>query len=251
MLARAFEIVPLLSGHLLSWVASKSDLILFRKFTRGESMRTNFPGIAVLLFSVLSTMACSEHPKPAQASEASAEASPEASAPSVAVPAKTAFWAVYKSAYAWSSDAVPLKLESKVLPGLKNDEGRAAMWVATFGSVRRRQAIEMSYAVAAQPPDIVKGVNVGHPVSWTGPTRDVMPFQGSDIVTDSDSAYKMAVGKAQPWLKSHPDKQVSFLLGYNATAFATPVWYVAWGDRKLGYRVFVNARNGEVAKPMK
>ena len=203
----------------------------------------NLLGVAVLFFSAVIMIGCSEPAKTVQASNQPAVSSEP-------VLAKTAFWTAYKTAYSWSNDALPLKLESKSLPGIKNQEGRAAMWTATFGSIRRKQALEISYAVVAQAPDVVKGVNISNPVPWPGPTREVMSFQASDVV-DSDAAYKKAAAEAQTWLKTHPDKQVSLLLGNNPAAFASPVWYVVWGDKKAGYRVFVNAKSGELAKGLK
>jgi hypothetical protein len=206
-------------------------------------MRKNLASVAVLFFSVFVMIGCSEPAKTVQASNEHS-ISPEP------VLAKTAFWAAYKTAYSWSNDALPLKLESKSVSGIKNQEGRAAMWTATFGSVRRKQALEISYAVVARAPDVVKGIKISNPVPWSGPTREVMSFQGSEIV-DSDAAYKKAAAEAQSWLKAHPDKEVSFLLGNNPTAFASPVWYVVWGDKKAGYRSFVNAKTGDLAKPLK
>jgi len=201
-------------------------------------MRSNFYRVAVLLIAALCMMT-------------TMQASNEASGAPAPISGKNAFWAMYKSAYSWSNDAMALKLESKSLPGIRNEAGKAALWTATFGSPRKREIVEISYAVVAQPPELAKGVNVGHPIFWAGPSRDVMPFQGSDIVIDSDSAYNTAAAQAQSWLKTHPDKQVSFLLGYNSTAFTRPVWYVMWGDRKSGYRAFVNTKTGELAKAIK
>jgi len=126
------------------------------------------------------------------------------------VSAKTAFWQMYKQAYTWAKDVVPLKLESKELPGVKNEAGKAGMWSATFGSSTKHQVVVITYAVAAHAPDIYKGNNVGSPVPWGGPTRDVMPFQTSDFVIDSDAAYKTAQADADAWLKKHPDKQATF-----------------------------------------
>jgi hypothetical protein len=209
-------------------------------------MPRNLSKVAVLLIAILFTVACSEPPK-----TAAVQASDKSSAPSGPVSGKTAFWAMYKTAYTWSKDAVPLKLESKSITGVKNDAGTAGLWSATFGSPSKREAVEMSYAVAAQLPDLAKGVNVGHSVPWGGPTSAVTPFQGSDIVVDSDAAYKTAAAHAQSWLKDHADKEPTFLLGNNSGTFATPVWYVAWGDKTSGYRVFVNTKTGEVAKPVR
>jgi hypothetical protein len=198
----------------------------------------------VVAIAVLLMTACSEPPKAGTASN-------EPSASSDPVPGKTAFWAMYKSAYAWSSDIVPLKLESKQVPGVKNADGKAGMWTATFGSYKKHEAVVITYAVVAHPPDIYKGINVGHPLTWGGPSSDVMPFQTSELATDSDAAYKTAQAQADSWLKKHPDKEASFLLGKNPTRFAAPVWYVLWGDTKNGYGVFVNATTGAVAKPGK
>lgn len=195
---------------------------------------------AAVSVAVLLLTACSEPPK----------AETEKAFPSSPVPAKTAFWEMYKSAHSWSADLVPLKLESKTAPGVKNEAGKAAIWSGTFGSPGKRQAIVISYAVAADPPDITKGVNVGHPFPWAGPTRDALAFQTSDLLVDSDAAYKTALTEAEPWLKKHPDKETSFALG-NADRFKTPVWYVLWGDSKTGYSVFVSAKTGEVTKPGK
>jgi hypothetical protein len=209
----------------------------------GNGMNSICPK-ALLAIAVLLMTACSDAPK-------AAPAPTDATASVTAVSAKTAFWKMYKSAYSWANDLVPLKLESREVPGIKNDGGNAGMWSATFGSYSRHEAVVFSYAVAAHPPDIYKGLNVGHPMPWRGPSRDVMPFQTSDLVVDSDAAYKTASGQAQAWLQKHPDKQVSFLLGSNSTRFVTPVWYVLWGDNKSGYSVFVDAKSGTVAKPGK
>lgn len=192
---------------------------------------------AVVSIAILLMVACSEVPKE----------STEKPLPSNPVTGKTAFWEMYRSAHSWAADLMPLKLESKTAPGVKNEAGNAAIWSGTFGSTSKHQAIVITYAVAPDPPDITKGMNVGHPFPWAGPTKDAMSFQTSDLGTDSDAAYKTASAKADAWLKKHPDQGVSFSLG-NASRFAAPVWYVLWGDSKTGYSVFVNAKTGEVVK---
>jgi hypothetical protein len=192
---------------------------------------------AIVSVAVLLMVACSEAPKET-----------EKPFPSTPVTGKTAFWELYRSAHSWSADIVPLKLESMSAPGVKNENGNAAIWKGTFGSSSKREAREIIYATVAMPPDIIKGINVGHQITWSGPTRDALAFQTSDLTTDSDAAYKTALAKADPWLKKHPGKDVSFTLG-NSSRWGTPVWYVLWGDSKTGYSVFVNVKTGEVAKP--
>lgn len=196
------------------------------------------------MIAILFLTACSEPPKESAAAS-------EASGPTVPVAGKKAFFEMYKAAFAWAHDMVPLKLESKNLPGIKNDAGDAGMWSATFGSFQKHEYIVITYAVAAHPPEIYKGNNIGNPIPWGGPARDAMPFQSSDLVVDSDAAYKTALAQADAWLKKHPDKEASLQLGNNPTRFSTPVWYVQWGDAKSGYAVFVNSKTGDVAKPGK
>jgi hypothetical protein len=193
--------------------------------------------VAVLLLMT----ACSQPPK----------ASPvpsEASGPATPVSGKTAFWAMYKSAYSWAHDLTPLKLESKELPGVKNTDGAAGMWSATFGSYRKHQAVVITYAVAAHPPDVYKGISIGRPMAWEGPEATVAPFQTSDVVIDSDGAYKAALPAAQTWLKKHPQTEVAYVLGNDPTRFATPIWYIQWGDNKSGYSAFVNSQTGALIK---
>jgi len=205
---------------------------------------------AVPVFAALMMAACSENSS-TPAVQSSAQAS-TASGPAEPVTGKTAYWAMYKSAYTWANDVVPLKLESKNLTGVTNDAGKAGMWTGTFGSARRGEVVEISYAVTADTAnDIMKGVNVGHGNRWSGATPEVMPFQGSDIVFDSDAAYKTASAQAAGWLKTHPDKQPEFMMGNNLRTFAAPVWFVKWGDNKDGYNAFVNTKTGEMAKRVK
>ncbi len=191
---------------------------------------------------VLLLCSCSESPKPASSGN-----SEKSAASAGAVSGKTAFWEMYKSAHAWATDLTPLSLESKTLPGVKNDSGKAALWIATFGSPRKHEARTFTYAVAAHSPDVVKGVTVGHAISWGGPRHDALPFATSDFSVDSDAAYQTALAQSADWVKKHPDKEASLALG-NASRFDGPVWYVLWGDSKSGHSVYVSAKSGTVVK---
>jgi hypothetical protein len=173
-------------------------------------------------------------------------APPSAATPSPdAVSAKTAFWEMYKLAHSWASDLVPLKVESKTVPGMRNGAGKAVKWTATFGSPSRHEARVFTYSAVTQAPDTRKGVTVGNPLPWPGPTRDALPFDTGDFAVDSDAVYNAAFAQASTWAKAHPDKEVTLSLG-NASRFPAPVWYVLWGDSKSGYAVFVNAKSGAV-----
>ncbi len=205
-------------------------------------MRSNLWKASVLFVTLVLT-AC-ETPKPS--GEAKTEAA-GATAPLGPVSGKAAFWEMYKSAHSWAADLEPLQLESKSVPGIKNEAGKAGMWTATFGSPSRREARVFTYSVIANPPDIFKGVTVGNPMTWNGPTPQALSFTTSDFAVDSEAAYTAASAQAAEWEKSHPGKEISLTLG-NASRFNGPVWYVQWGDKKSGYAVFVDAKTGTIVK---
>ena len=209
-------------------------------------MLSNRFNAAAVLVCVLFLTSCSQTPQASPKSEAEAA---KPAVPGGPVSGKTAFWEMYKSAHAWATDLVPLTLESKAVAGVKNESGKAAIWTATFGSPRKHEARTFTYAVAAQPPDIAKGVSVGRALPWSGPTQSALPFNTSDFSVDSDGAYQTALAQAQAaeWVKRHPGKEPSLAMG-NASRFDGPVWLVHWGDQKSGYAVYVNARSGAVVK---
>src|SRR5579859_7571819 len=204
-----------------------------------------FKGAAALA-CILFLTSCSQTPQASPKGETEAA---KASAPGAPVTGKTAFWEMYKSAHAWATDLTPLTLQSQAVAGVKNESGKAAMWKATFGSLRKHEARTYTYAVAAQPPDIAKGVSVGLALPWSGPTQSALPFDTGDFSVDSDGAYQTALAQAQAaaWVKRHPGKEPSLAMG-NASRFDGPVWLVHWGDQKSGYAVYVSAKSGAVVK---
>jgi len=199
----------------------------------------------VLIVAALTLTACSG---PEPTTSAKSETEKAAEAPPAPVTAKTAFYAMYKSAYAWSNDMLPLTVEAKSIPGIKNEGGKAGEWTATFGSPSKRQFCKFTYAVIAAPPDVMKGVTAAEALPWAGQTTNAMAFQSSDFVVDSDAAYQTALEKAGPWLKEHPDIQLTTLSLGAAARVPGPVWSVVWGDKKLGFFQLVSASTGKALK---
>ena len=196
--------------------------------------------IAVALFLT----ACSEAP---QTGEPNRSAKAEPAVPPEAVAARTAFYEMYKPARTWAADLLPLTLTAGEVPGIKNENGKAGMWIAVFVSPGRREARTLVYAVKDHAGDIHKGVTAGGTQVWSGPTPKSRPFQVTEFITDSDDAFKTASQKAGTWLNKHPGTKVSITMAGTAR-FPGPVWYIMWGDTKSGYLGFVNAVTGAVLK---
>ena len=208
-------------------------------------MTRKFPAILAGV-SLVVLSACSPSPKVTTEAETKPA---EPAAPPVPIPAKTAFWEMYKSARNWTTDFVILKVASKEVPGYKNEAGKAAMWEVTFASPTKQEYRTYTYAIAAAPPDIYKGVVVGSPTPWSGTySRDAMPIQISEFSIDSDAAYQAAAEDAAAWLKKNPDKKLSPIELSNPARFQVPTWFFMWGDKKSGYAGFVNATTGKVVK---
>ncbi len=198
-----------------------------------------------LLVAAVALTACSG---PGTTTASSTKEPEKAEAPAVPVTAKTAFWQMYKSAHAWAPDMLPLTLEAETVPGIKNEDGKAAMWEATFGSPGKKEYSKFTYAVAASPPDIRKGVTAAQALPWAGLTREALAFQSSEFNIDSDEAYKTALEKAGPWMKDHPNVPLTTMSLGAASRFPGPVWYFLWGDKKQGFFQLVSATTGKALK---
>jgi hypothetical protein len=201
--------------------------------------------IAVSVVAVVLT-GCSSSSNSSSPSPAPAVTTQAAAAPQI-VTGKTAFWEMYKTAHAWASDAEPMRLTMKDVPGYKNAAGKAGMWEAVFGSNSLRSYRTFTYSIVDAPP-ISKGVATGLALPWGGPTRDAMPIDTSMFSVDSDAAYAAAATDAAEVLKKQPKLQVTEFEAGDTYKFSTPVWYILWGTKKAGYAAIVDASSGKVMK---
>lgn len=198
---------------------------------------------ATALAAVLAMTACSDSPT---TETKTAEAKKEPAPPVEPVPAKTAYYEMYRPARTWATDVLVLSLTSNEVEGFKNTEGKAAGWTAVFVSPSRREARTVTYFIADNGTNH-KGVTMTGAQRWSGATPKSEPFASNEFQVNSSDAYKTALPKAQAFLKQHPDKPVSLFLG-KQSRFPGPEWYVLWGDPKLGYAVYVNATTGDIVK---
>ncbi len=195
----------------------------------------------ILIVAALVFTGCSKGPEKADAKEPVAK---EAALPPEPIAARSAFFEMYKPARAWASDLFPLSLASGEIPGIKNEGGKAAQWTAVFVSPTRREARTLVYSVADSGTTIHKGVFVGGSQPWSGPTPKSKPFQVTEFITNSDEAYRVAMTKAEPWVKKHPEKKLALFLANASAQHPGPLWYLLWGDTKSGYMAHVNATTG-------
>jgi hypothetical protein len=204
---------------------------------------------AVLVLGVIGLSACSSEPAKTteKTGDGDAAAKKAPAGPPEPVAAKAAFYEMYTPAHTWAADLMPISLKSGEVAGVKNADGKAGFWTAVFVSPSQHAARTYTYSVADQLPNISKGVRAESTDAWAGPTTAVETFQTSDFTIDSDAAYKTAAAKAADWLKesNNAEKPVSMSLGA-AARFPAPIWYILFGDTKLGFVAVVNASTGNI-----
>jgi hypothetical protein len=202
---------------------------------------------AAFVVAVLGLTACSSEPAKTTEVKTDAEAAKKPAGPPEPVTGKTAFYEMYTPAHAWAADLVPISLKSGEVAGVRNADGKAGTWTATFGSPALHSARTYTYSVADGLPTITKGVKSAGTENWAGPTRDAMTFVTSDFTIDSDAAYKAAATKAGDWLKEprNAAKPVTISLGA-AQRFPAPVWYILMGTSSDGFVALVNATTGNL-----
>jgi hypothetical protein len=198
--------------------------------------------VAICFLSGCSSSSNSNTPSPQPAATTQAAAAPQI------VSGKTAFWEMYKTAHAWASDAEPIRLTMREVPGYKNAAGKAGMWEAVFGSASLGSYRTFTYAIADALPSVSKGVAAGLALPWKGPTRDAMPIDTSMFSVDSDAAYAAAATDAAEILKKQPKLEVTEFEAGDTYKFPAPVWYILWGTQKAGYAALVDASSGKVMK---
>jgi hypothetical protein len=202
--------------------------------------------LSTVAVAVLMMAGCTQSTKPSASDQPATANTP--AGPAQLVTAKTAFWPMYKAAMAWSGDIQVIRLSQKVVPGFKNQAGKAAMWEAAIGSPSRHEYRLYTYAIANVLPDIHKGTAASSSRPWSGQTRDAMPIDVTVFNTDSDAAYQLSAADAASWIAKNPDKLLTSLELGSTYKISAPIWYLVWGDTKSGYIGLVNATSGTLYK---
>ncbi len=192
---------------------------------------------ATALSAILLMTSCSETPS----TTANKVEEPKKEVPAEPIAGQSAFYQMYKPARTWATDLMPLTLAASDIEGIKSANGKFPMWTAVFVSPSLHQARTFFYSITDHGTDIHKGVSIGGSEPWSGATALSRPFQNVEFNVNSDAAYKAAADKAADWLKKNPEKKVSTMVLMSAARFATPVWYIMWGDKRTA-TIFSSAR---------
>jgi hypothetical protein len=167
---------------------------------------------------------------------------------------QSALYKMYQVARSWAPDAKVLKMNSMAIADVPNvPPGKAAAWQATFTSDARSQARTYTYSIVEDlPNNLHKGVFAGTEEGWSGARGVDQPFLIAAVRTDTDAAYKTALGEAGDYDKKNPGKPITLLLEKNQK-FPDPAWRVVWGESvgTSNFSIYVDASTGLFLEKMR
>jgi hypothetical protein len=195
----------------------------------------------VAVFALLLLAGCTSQPAQPAPSDA-----PKPKGPEFAT-GRVAFQKTYIAARGWTHDAQPFRLESQLTADSKGQDGKSAVWRASFASPGQRSAKPYMWSGtdAADAPS--RGLSPGNEDSYSPTNSSTAVFDIAYLKVDSDQALKTAQEHGgDKVLEKSPDTPILYVLDWNHVTNQL-VWHVIYGasrdDAKL--RVAVNASTGD------
>ena len=208
--------------------------------------------LVVALFAIVLLVSCSSDQKnenPATVSAASVS-KPVAKMPHPI----TASQALEKmQGYAqkqWAPDAMAVNVESEPNSEANGQDGKATVWTATFGSVRRGEIRTFHWSGSLDPNAPVAGVSGAPAQAGMSPDMASRMFQSFLLGADSDKVVVAAQKHGgEAILKKFPEQKVKYVVVFDHKSNA-PVCYVIYGEdlkNNKGFGIF-NAINGNFVR---
>jgi hypothetical protein len=194
---------------------------------------------AILLLSFLS--ACSDDSnKPAE------NAKPEVKGPEL-ITARSAFQKLYVAARGWNPDAKPYRLEATVTSDGNGQDGKWAVWRASFASAAGHSAKSYVWSGSAADGAPPRGINPGTEDSYSPTNSSTQVFDMAFLKIDSDQAFATAQKHGgDKIVEKDPSTPVFYVCDWNHNTNEL-VWHVIYGGSRDGAKltVAVNAASGE------
>jgi hypothetical protein len=196
---------------------------------------------AVVFVALLLFTACNSEPAKPVATE-----KPQPKAPEFAT-GRTAFQRTFISARGWARDAQPFRLESQPNPDSNGQDGRSAIWRASFASPAQRGLKPFTWSGTNAPDAPARGVSPGSEDSYSPSNSSTQVFDMGFLKVDSDKAIELAKKHGgDKVLQKTPEINVFYVLDWNNQTNEL-TWHVIFGENRDNpkLRVAVNASTGE------
>lgn len=160
---------------------------------------------------------------------------------------RSAFQQLYVAAHGWKHDAQPFRLESQATPDSNGQDGKSAVWRASFASAAGHTLKPYVWSGTSSPDAPDRGVSPGSENNYNPENASTLVFDIAYLKIDSDDALKVAQAHGgDKVLQKEPGTPVLYVLDWSGPT-SQLVWHVYYGsvrgDTKL--KVNVDASTGE------
>ncbi len=198
-----------------------------------------FSCLSAILIPLLLLSACSDDSKPAATA-------PEVKGPEL-ITARSAFQKLYVAARTWNPDAKPYRLESAVTSDGNGQDGKWAIWRASFASAAQHSAKPYIWSGSAADGAPSRGINPGTEDSYSPSNSSTQVFDMLFLKIDSDQAFATAQKHGgDKVLEKDPKTPVIYVCDWNHNTNEL-TWHVTYGSAHDASKltVAVNASTGE------
>ncbi|HZQ67423.1 MAG TPA: hypothetical protein VFA68_02795 [Terriglobales bacterium] len=160
---------------------------------------------------------------------------------------RSAFQKMFISARGWARDAQPFRLESQPTSDAKGQDGKSAVWRASFASPAQHGAKPWTWSGTDAPDAPPRGVNPGSEDNYNPNNASTSVFDMQFLKVDSDKAFETAQKHGgEKILQKDPDTPIIYILDWSRPTNEL-VWHVYYGPSRdqAKLRAQVNATTGE------
>jgi hypothetical protein len=201
--------------------------------------------VAVATVALLMLVGCSSEPsKPAE--------KPQPKPPDF-LTGRAAFQRLYAAARGRSVDAQPYRLESQITADAKGQDGKSAVWRASFASTSQRSTRPYVWSGEESSDAPARGISPGNEDSYNPNNSSTQVFDMGFLKVDSDKALAAAQKHGgDKLLEKKPDTAVWYVLDWNRPTNEL-LWHVIYGSDRdnAALRIDVSATSGEYVRTQK
>ena len=213
---------------------------MLNRITRIATPRLQIAGI---VFAAFLMTACDS----AQQANNSDKPQPKPASPETG---RVAFQNLYLAAHGWAPDVQAFQLESEINGDSKGQDGKSAIWRASFASPQKRteKLYVWSGTDSSDAPE--RGISPASEGSYNPGNTSTQVFNIAFLKVDSDQALKVAQEHGgEKVLKQAPDTPVIQELDWNRNSNKL-LWHVIYGPSagQAKLRVAVDATTGSFVR---
>jgi hypothetical protein len=203
--------------------------------------RTSLMSIALLLILLAAFTGCDSEPaKPAES------AKPAPKGPEL-LTGRSGFQKTYIAAHGWAADSKPFRIESTSTTDGNGQDGKWAVWRASFASPSQRAAKPYVWSGSAAPDAPSRGVSPGTEDTYNPSNASTQIFDVAFLKVDSDQALATAQKHGgDKVLEKDSSTPVNYVCDWNHNTNQL-VWHVIYGPGRENAKltVAVDASTGD------